>query len=171
MPPVLPTRVWAVPAGVPATRSAVAGNHEPRGLRSAVVRRSRWGLLLLVLALLGCGVGDRAADAGAASPAGRPTPVEGGAYTLLAPDRVSVTVPVGTCGRRGTGSASVEEGARQVRVTARVAGFDPPGRHEACTAELAIQQVTVRLAEPLGERQVVDTSDGNLLHRDSVPGR
>lgn len=129
------------------------------------------GLLLLVLAGVGCGVGDRAADAGAASPAGRPTPVEGGAYRLLAPDRVSVTVPVGTCGRRGTGSASVEEGARQVRVTARVAGFDPPGRHEACTAELAIQQVTVRLAEPLGERQVVDPSDGNLLHRDSVPGR
>lgn len=134
------------------------------------MRHFRLGLLLLVLAVAGCGASNRAGGAKAFSPAESPTPVEGGAYTLLAPDRLLVTVPVGTCGRRGTGSATVEEDARQVRVTARVAGFDPPGPREACTAELAVQQVTVGLAEPLGERQVVDTSDGTLLRR-SAPRR
>lgn len=125
---------------------------------------------LLVLALAGCG-NDRSGGVGASSPAGRPTPVDGGSYTLLDQDRLSLTVPVGTCGRRGTGSVTVTENATQVRVTARVAGFDPPRDGEICTAELAIQQVTVNLAQPLGERQVIDTSDGTVLVRGSVPGK
>lgn len=100
----------------------------------------------------------------------RPTPMDGGGHTLLAPDRIAVTVPVGTCGRRGVGSVSVEEDATQVRLTARVAGFDPPGRNDICTVELAIQQVTVELAGPLGDRQVVDTHNGRVLRRQRCPG-
>lgn len=128
-------------------------------------------MLLLVLALAGCGTeNDRAGVMGGSSPSGRPTQVDGGSYTLLGQDQISVTVPVGTCGRRGTGSVTVTENATQVLVTARVAGFDPPGGGENCTAELAIQQIAVTLAEPLGERQVSDTSDGTVLARRSVPG-
>lgn len=131
----------------------------------------RPAVLLVVLALAGCGVGDRAGGAGNSSASGRPARITGGAYTLLTPDQVSVPVPVGTCGRRGTGSVSVEQDATQVRLVARVAGFDPPGPREVCTAELAVQQVTVQFAEPLGERQVIDATDGTVLRRSSTTGR
>lgn len=140
------------------------------GRRPRSMRALRLGLLLLVLALAACGIGDRAGGVGGSSSSGRPTAVEGDAYMLPAPDRVLVTVPVGTSGRRGTGSVSVEEGATQVRLAAYVAGFDMPSRGETCTAELAIQQVTVGLAEPLGKRQVIDTSDGTVLRLHAVPG-
>lgn len=103
---------------------------------------------------------------------GEAVALDGTSYMVSeAGSALTVSVPVGGgCQTLGTGSVLVDETADAVRLRALVvrppappAPSVPADSTLVCTTELRIQQVTIRLDEPVGGRQVIDEFTGDVL--------
>lgn len=163
------------PAGA---RTADATPASPvQGLRAVVRPDGRTTVTAYTFTARPVDPGDTGPTAPATTAGQEPTEVGVAPYRLSA-DGLTLTLTGnagGGCSGRGTVTATAEESAERVVVHALVARPSlpprPPGT--ACTTEMAIQQVQLRLQEPLGDRPVVDGSTGEQIsgQQDGGPSR